>query len=159
MEVSLEFVGLVAVIAQMVDRQLRRSNAPSVVFDHAHRRWKHSLVHHTFKTNAMIAAEQAVLRISGESGPLVKPHSARYEVLVTEFAFQRAPIIAANPLVGVDVKNPVAMRPIKSKIARRRKIVTPGIVENIHAIGERNLPGPVTRSCIDDYDFIHEIPD
>ena len=118
-QVSLGFVGLAPIIAEVIEGQLR-SPDPSLAGEDDPVHIRHDrLVNGTPKTDPRIAPEQAVLRVCCVPGAWIEADPAGTQTRIAELVFENPAVIGANSFVGVDVEDPVACGLIYRKIPRR----------------------------------------
>ena len=142
-QVPLSLVGLIPIIAEMVNGEPRGPDAASAGGDDPVQIRHDRLVNSTLETNARVAPEQAMLRISREPGSRMEADGACTQVWVSELGFQDQAVIYANPFICVDVENPVACGLVDGMVSRRSEIVMPLVIHYASAASDRNLAGPI----------------
>ena len=92
-QVPLSLVGLIPIIAEMVNGEPRGPDAASAGGDDPVQIRHDRLVNSTLETNARVAPEQAMLRISREPGSRMEADGACTQVWVSELGFQDQAVI------------------------------------------------------------------
>ena len=86
-------------------------------------------------------------------GPQADPVS-EVPVAVSQLLLDVDPAGGGQELVGVDVEDPLAARPVEAGVASGGKVLVPGPVDDHGPEGGRDLPAPIGRSRVHDDDLV-----
>src|SRR4029079_9977847 len=86
----------------------------------------HFLVNDAFEANARIVAEQTQLRIGRPTHARKKPQSPAGLAFFDEGPLHGVGVGLLEPLIRVDIENPVAPRLLDGEVARGGKVIAPG---------------------------------
>ena len=120
-QVAVKLPALVTVVADVLDEQRCRFDRAPVPLSHLLDRREVGLMDDPLEANVGIIPPDSVLEIGRALEPRPQLETERYHARIGEQRLDLGPIRFDEPLVGVDVEDPIAPRPIDAALRASEK--------------------------------------
>ena len=156
-EVAPVLARLIALVADVIEFELRPIGDPAAVRGRDRvNRLDHALMHHPAEPDARIVAPQAVFEVRRrvherpQQNPqrrLPRPMQPPAETIAGD---------RTDPLVGIEVQDPFAARPIQAGVPRHREAARPRLLEHDRSVAARDRDRAIDRPGVDDHDLVSD---
>jgi len=153
-EVPKMLARLVALVTDVLEKQIGVADRlPLEAGDPMDRR-HHPFVHSALKTDAGVVPPQPVLPVGGHRTVWPQQHSKGDLVGTGEEGLERRAVGVDDPLVGIDVENPLACRAIECDVSSFGEVIVPLVSRQLGAVATGNRWRAVHRPGVDHHDLV-----
>src|SRR5579863_6727034 len=138
----------------MLEEELGQADAAALRLLAGDDRGPDVLVDDPAEADPRVVAEQPELPVRGEAGPWPEQQPVADKAGSAQLRAHRDPVALADPLVRVDVQDPLAAGQLKGTITGGGEVAGPGQVVDPRSRVPGDVPAPVRGPGIDDDDLV-----